>query len=242
MGHYQFLEANHKKAVAEPMVEAILHFVTPQSVIDIGCGTGNFLAVLKDRGIQDVFGLDAPWVQEEDLMVDSKHFQHHDFEKPFTIDRKYDLALSLEVGHHLSPQAAEGFVASIAKTADLILFSTAVPLQGGQYHFNEQWPSYWMHLFDTHGFVAIDAFRPFVWNNPNLKYWYKQNPLFFVKPGHPLESHLRSFEQIIPDLIHPDLFHYHTIKLNRLLAGNGYFYEYKQMIFNYLKRKWKGKK
>jgi SAM-dependent methyltransferase len=242
MGHYQFLEANHKKTIAEPVVEAILHFVQPKSVLDIGCGTGNFLAVFKDQGISDVFGLDAPWVQESDLMVDTAFFKHHDFEKPFVLDRKFDLTISLEVGHHLSPNAAADFVASITQTSDVILFSTAVPLQGGQYHYNEQWPSFWMQLFEKHGFVAIDAFRPYVWNNTSLKYWYKQNLLFFVKPGHPLEKHLRNFPQFIPDLIHPDLFHYHTTKLNRLLAGNGYFYEYKNLIFNYLKRKWKGRK
>jgi SAM-dependent methyltransferase len=239
MGHYQLLEANHKRGIADPVVDAILHFVQPESLLDVGCGTGNFLAAFQERGITDVFGIDAPWVTAADLLVSDKFFSPHNFEKPFQLPRKFDLAISLEVGHHLSSNAAEGFVESIAKTADVVLFSTAVPLQGGQYHFNEQWPSFWIALFAKHGFVPIDAFRPYVWNHEELKYWYKQNPLFFVKQGHPMEAHLKRFPTFIPDLVHPDLFHYHTTKLNRLLSGNGYFRDYKSLVMKYLSRKWK---
>ena len=52
------------------------------------------------------------------------------------------------------------FVASLARHGDAVLFSAAIPFQGGAGHVNEHWPSYWAADFAVHGFVAVDTIRP----------------------------------------------------------------------------------
>src|SRR5579862_3100091 len=64
-------------------------------------------------------------------------------DRPFNLGRSFDLAMSFEVAEHLPPDAAKGFVDSLTRLAPLVLFSAAIPFQGGVGHINEQWPEYW---------------------------------------------------------------------------------------------------
>ena len=43
-------------------------------------------------------------------------------------------------------------VATITKHGDAVLFSAAIPGQGGQDHLNEQWPEYWQKKFEVNGY------------------------------------------------------------------------------------------
>jgi hypothetical protein len=63
----------------------------------------------------------------------------------------------------------------------VILFSAAIPFQGGVSHVNEQWPDYWAALFERHQYLAVDYVRPIVWNNPEVVWWYAQNAMIFVR-------------------------------------------------------------
>ena len=65
--------------------------------------------------------------------------------------------------------------------APAILFSAAVPFQGGTSHLNERWPEYWAGRFEGEGFVALDPVRRRVWGDDGVDYWYRQNTLLFVK-------------------------------------------------------------
>jgi hypothetical protein len=88
------------------------------------------------------------------------------------LDRKYDLAICLEVAEHLPVSSAGTLVDSITRASDLILFSAAIPLQTGTHHINEQWQDYWAALFDQRGFVASDIVRPAIWGRPDVRWWY----------------------------------------------------------------------
>jgi len=180
----EFYRTMHQQSVyAARTVLAEIFSVCPEirSVVDLGCGTATWLAVLRESGIRDIQGLDGPWVKEEFLHIPLENFRPVDLENPIDLGRKYDLAISLEVAEHLSPDAAGTFVASLAGLADIVLFSAAIPHQGGRNHINEQWPEYWEQLFQHNEFVAVDFIRARIWNDDEIPNCYRQNILMFVK-------------------------------------------------------------
>ena len=118
------------------------------------------------------------------------------------MNRKFDLAICLEVAEHLPESSAEGLIQSIVKHADVIMFSAALPGQGGQNHINEQWPHYWQALFEKYDYEMIDFFRSKIWNNQKIERWYRQNMFLVVRKGHSLSS---EGDTNALSLIHPEL-------------------------------------
>lgn len=145
-------------------------------VADIGCGTGTFLA---DSGAAYRFGMEGNWVEPAMLDDPGIDFRPHNLEQPFE-GPKVDLVLSLEVAEHLPPSRAESFVADLAAMAPAVLFSAAIPGQGGVGHVNEQWPSYWAGLFAAHGLKPYDIIRDQIWTDDAIPAWYRQNAILFL--------------------------------------------------------------
>jgi hypothetical protein len=150
-------------------------------VVDVGCGIGAWLAVFREHGVTDVLGLDGEYVDGQQLLIPANHFHAVDLMSPPPLDRTFDLAVSIEVAEHLSPTAADGFVGYLSTLAPIVLFSAAVPGQGGTNHLNEQWPEYWAARFVERGFVTIDCLRPLLWQREGVQWWHAQNMLLFVE-------------------------------------------------------------
>lgn len=166
---------------ATVIVPLVLNWIQPKSLVDVGCGDGTWLAVFQAQGVEDILGIDGDYVQPDLLKIPSERFMAWDLSQPIGVDRRFDLAMSLEVAEHLPKDSADGFVASLTHLSDVILFSAAIPHQGGTNHINEQWPDYWIARFQAHGYVAIDALREQIWHHPQVKPWYAQNIMLFVK-------------------------------------------------------------
>jgi SAM-dependent methyltransferase len=171
-----------------------------KSIVDFGCGVGAWLRYAEELGLSDLLGLDGEWVATDDLLISKERFRHADLTKPITLGRSYDLAMCLEVAEHLPAASAGVLIDNITKTSDLILFSAAIPLQGGTNHINEQWQDYWVDLFAKRGFAASDTIRPHVWGRSDVEWWYQQNVLLFSKGQQPAD---RSFNMVHPQ--HPKL-------------------------------------
>ncbi len=165
---------------AEEIVPLIVDWLNPRSAVDVGCGDGVWLSVLSRFGVTDVVGIDGNWVTKDMLEIESDRFQPRDLSKPIEANRQFDLVLSLEVAEHLPPEAAETFIDSLVGLGPVIVFSAAVPKQGGCSHVNEQWPEYWIELFRKRGCIAIDCFRSRLWHRSNVSWWYAQNLFLFV--------------------------------------------------------------
>ena len=99
-------------------------------------------------------------------------FMSHDLTKNLKLNKTFDLAMSLEVAEHLPSDQAEIFVETLTKLAPVILFSAAIPGQGGMGHINEQWPDYWVNLFIKKGYQPIDYIRRKICNNDRVQWWY----------------------------------------------------------------------
>jgi SAM-dependent methyltransferase len=165
---------------ARVVVPLVRELVGPESVIDVGCGTGAWLAAFREAGIDDVVGVDGSTVDLEMLQIPRERFRVHDLEEPLELERRFDLVMSLEVAEHLPEAAAETFVASLVGLGSVILFSAAIPGQGGVHHVNEQWPDYWAERFAAHGYVPVDCVRRRIWSEDGVAWWYAQNILLFV--------------------------------------------------------------
>jgi len=129
------------------------------SAADFGCGTGIWLSVLKDLGVNDIMGFDGKWVEKEALKIPFENFTAVDLEQKVHLTKRYDLALSLEAAEHLSENSARTFVETLTRASDLVLFSAAIPYQGGINHVNEQWQNYWNNIFAEFGYIGIDCIR-----------------------------------------------------------------------------------
>lgn len=224
-------------ASAKEIIPLILEYINPDSVIDIGCGQGEWLSVWKLHGVQKIMGYDGPFVKQEELLISKEEFHVWDLEKEFNTTIKYDIATSLEVAEHLKPEVAEQFINSLCKSSDFILFSAAIPGQEGTLHLNEQYPDYWINLFLKNNFSAYDCLREKIWNNNSIASWYRQNILIFI-----LNSELNKYPEIPKGknqanaMIHPTIFEY---KLNKIAtyekALKNPFYSFVYFIKKYLK-------
>ncbi len=163
---------------------AILPIVTswlrPTSMIDVGCGVGTWLAAAAAPGLALV-GIDGDHVPRHLLRIAGEHFRCHDLRSALpSPEQRFDLAISMEVAEHLDEARATSFVADLCALSDVVLFSAAIPGQGGQDHINEQWPSWWAQRFSANGYRAIDIVRPAVWDDDGVEFWYRQNTLLYV--------------------------------------------------------------
>lgn len=203
---YVHTEVMHNLTSPEIIVPYVMDLIHPNSVLDVGCGIGTWLHAFQENGVKDIFGIDGDYVDKSLLAkyISIDQFKSFDLEKPFDLQRKFDLLINLEVAEHLKESSAKGFVVSLCKHADVILFSAAIPKQGGQNHLNEQWPSYWQNLFAQEGYVFLDIMRPLIWDIDAVEFWYKQNMFVVVKADHPLA---KQHEPSARALVHPDLFH-----------------------------------
>jgi SAM-dependent methyltransferase len=177
-----FYEAQREGSLtsAREVIPCVLKYVRPRSVVDVGCGVGTWLSVFKQHGVADILGIDGDYVDEKLLHISPSEFKSHDLTTPFSVDRYFDLAMSLEVAEHLPAEAADDFVGCLAKLAPVVLFSAAIPQQGGVNHINEQWPGFWAALFAVRDYVLVDCLREDLWNMEEIKPHYAQNVLFFV--------------------------------------------------------------
>jgi hypothetical protein len=166
---------------ARVVVPLIRNWLKVESVMDVGCGQGAWLKVWREQGVEDVCGLDGDYVDPMSLFIPEDRFRATDLDRPFALERRFDLVTSLEVAEHLPHSAAETLVESLCAHADHVLFSAAVPGQGGANHINEQPYGYWINHFTARGFQAFDCVRPAILNDGRVKPWYRYNTFLYVR-------------------------------------------------------------
>lgn len=196
-------EITHTCDAAKEILPIIFSQLQIGSVIDIGCGIGTWLKIVKELGIKEIVGVDGDYVDRKMLLISEREFISHDLTQKLNLNKRYDLGICLEVAEHLPEKSADVLIDTITEHTDVILFSAAIPGQGGQNHINEQWPGYWAEKFHQKGYVMKDIFRSKIWMNEQVDRWYRQNLFLVVQKGHKLST-LETTE-VLP-LVHPAVF------------------------------------
>ncbi len=210
-----FLGHAEGAAEAAAAVAPIILEMVPglSSVVDIGCGAGQWLAAFAHLGVGEILGLDGGEIRAA-LAIAPAQFRETDLTQPITLARRFDLAVSLEVAEHLPAGRGESFIADLCALSDIVAFSAAIPGQDGTHHINERWPGYWAALFAAHFYQPLDVIRPRIWKMQGIPFWYRQNMFLYANAAG--RARLRNEAMIgwsrdeTIDLVHPDLFSFHN--------------------------------
>ena len=152
--------------VVVPIVRDLL---APQSVLDLGCGQGEWLDAF---GLEDARGIDI-----------AAPFQHmrRDLTDPLYLGRTFDLVVCLEVAEHLPVEAADTLVDTIVRHGRTVMFSAAVPGQEGKGHVNCQPHEYWHEKFRERGYAVNDSIRHLIGEAHAVSPWYRNNIFLYIR-------------------------------------------------------------
>jgi SAM-dependent methyltransferase len=209
------------------IVPVLMEMFNPKSVVDVGCGLGTFLKVFKAHGVSDVLGCDGSWVRRDLLVIPESEFRSVDLKEPLKLDKRYDLVICLEVAEHLPDSAADTLVRSLVDAGELIVFSAAIPQQGGQNHINEQWIDYWRPKFNRLNYEFFDLLREEFWDHPGVFWWYKQNMLVAA----PMAMREKWGMRKVLNLVHPDLFMMRSLQHDHYVSRDVSVLEYLKLGF-----------
>lgn len=196
---FDFEQAMAQRAAQIILPDVILR-AGARSVIDIGCGTGAWISIAKTLGAQ-ILGVDG-YVDSTKLLIDDDEFVPLDLIRGHFDCYGWDLALCLEVAEHLPEECSAKLVESLC-SADFVLFSAAIPNQGGVGHINEQLLTWWETLFAAHGYKGTEDVRKRHWTDSRIPDFYRQNIILFSRPER-LE-HIGYEVSRLTDAVHPDL-------------------------------------
>jgi cyclopropane fatty-acyl-phospholipid synthase-like methyltransferase len=113
--------------------------------IDFGSGNGHMVKMARACGV-DAVGVDI--IAEPPDII-------HDLRRPLDLGRKFQLATSIEVAEHLTPEASDTFCETVVKhlidNGGWLVFTAALPGQMGQNHVNLRTPYGWREILTDHG-------------------------------------------------------------------------------------------
>jgi len=201
--HLEEMPSSHDSA--DRVVPVILAVVGPvRSVVDVGGGDGGWLRVFRQHGVDRTLLIDCPEVATH-LVIDKKDFLPCNLSRELPSPLRFDLAVSLECAEHLPAHRAEPLVEWLTRSADIVVFSAAIPGQGGNGHINLKSADYWEGLFARHGYKKHDVVRWRILNDRAIAWWYRQNIFVFASPAARLSDSQGEVQLEEFVLIHKDI-------------------------------------
>ncbi len=207
---------NSRLISAKEILKIYFDIFESKKIIDIGCGRGSWLEASKIYGSDQLVGIDGEWnVKKVPNGIEYIPLNLQNLNKKFIIDNnlenKFDLCISVETLEHLENKYSENFISSLCSLSNNIIFSCAYIGQGGVNHLNENLHSNWAFIFKKYDFYPFDIFRPIVWNNDKISYWYRQNTFLYLKKNSPSFDYMIKKMPYIKnfsfmDCIHPKMY------------------------------------
>lgn len=158
-------------------------FGIPRTFMDVGCGLGQTIDVATKLGIPAMGVEFTPRMNPSIIQADLR--------EPLRklLPEGADLMFCWEVAEHLPEESADTFCRSLANNlapGGILVFTAALPTQGGLGHINCQLPYYWMEKFgrvglkrDSHRTAALAFIYEFAAGG--YMYHIRQNMNCFVK-------------------------------------------------------------
>jgi len=161
-----------------------------ESILDLGCGIGQWG---KDLNIPYT-GIDFNIPKDMLLIPESNYIEWDIMSDTIPNIGDFDLGLCLEVMEHIPEEYVERTIKFLTSKCKRVLFSAAIPGQGGVGHCNEQWQTYWSKIFEKFSYFPMILN---VRNNQDIEIWYRNNMILFVN---------YDTGERISDYIHPKLY------------------------------------
>ena len=98
---YIHTEDVHNFSAPAQVVPHIIDLINPRTVLDVGCGIGTWLKIFEQHHVSDLMGIDGDYVNRALMKISLDKFRSIDLKNKWSLDRKFDLVLSLEVAEHL---------------------------------------------------------------------------------------------------------------------------------------------
>ncbi len=156
----------------------------PASVADVGCGPGVYLQVFEELGTKKTFGLEGTDNALNNAVVPV--IQKQDLRLPFKAVEKFELVLCLEVAEHIHVKYSDILVDTVVDlclSGGAVVFTAAVPGQGGFHHINLQPREFWISKFSDRGCHYSETSSVQISKRLDLKVlpWLKQNIMVFIR-------------------------------------------------------------
>jgi len=173
-----------EKQSARTFTNILIKHFSPQSIVDIGCGAGVYLAEFKKFGLE-ILGFDGAPAALTGSLIGNK-IKSHDLCQPLKLNRRFNLCLCLEVAEHLEKTCATTLIDTLTRLSDTIVFTAATPGQGpiSLGHINEQPPSYWRKLFMKRDFFLNENLTEKIKKEmaeQNIIWWLTKNLMIYEK-------------------------------------------------------------
>jgi len=137
--------------VCEPIVKEF----KPYSIVDVGCGVGEYVMGFFGLGVHFSYGIEGSENCLPYIVVSNKYISIQDLRIEFDLKKSFDLAMSFEVAEHIEPEYADQYLDNLTRLSDRILLTAAPPGQSGHYHVNCQPKEYWIEKFNLLGYANI---------------------------------------------------------------------------------------
>lgn len=146
-------------------------------VIDIGCGPGIYTKAILDENIE-AKGYDIDSRNDKSYII-----KHNIVEQ--SINDNASCVLCIEVAEHIDEKYADIVVDRIVESSNnMIIFSAAIPGQGGDGHINCQPKEYWLEKFINKNVVRNFELESELINNVKTDIhmgWFVNNVMIFIK-------------------------------------------------------------
>ena len=177
--------AAQQKVLAEYFVPKIVKYFNPKYVLDVGCGSGQWLDEYRKHDVKTkgVEGSNNAWPAmsyETKEVVTQWDLRDTIQEEDYNID----FAQSFEVAEHIEEEYADIFLHNLIKDdPDTILLTAAPPDQHGFQHVNCQEREYWMTKMKNNGYLFNQDLLSEIksWDRPEAcPFWWPQNLMVFI--------------------------------------------------------------
>jgi hypothetical protein len=150
--------------------------LSPRNVLDIGCGPGMYVDELLKRKV-DALGIEISDEIQKPYVLNKSLFE---------MNETADVVMCLEVAEHLPEDKANDIVKKVVEsTENILIWTAAIPGQGGVGHINCQPKEYWREKIEKEGLVYNDKLtqdcRNFALRGYHMG-WFVNNVQIFIKP------------------------------------------------------------
>jgi hypothetical protein len=132
----------------------IIDHFEPKSICDVGCGEGHLIKYFHDRFFE-VHGIDGMQENKDNAHPDVRDkIIVHDYTTGHGEIITSDMIISCEFVEHVDPKYTKNYLLQFY-FCNTLIFTHAVPGQGGYHHVNCHDDDYWIEMIKALGFEFL---------------------------------------------------------------------------------------